>query len=189
MKSDLLTNFKDLHVLTAKWSHVYLNVKLSKEKCLLAFFQEFFARGEKSIVVQISFVLLIFLLFSDQISGGKSPSGENCLRGRPLPPCGRKLAVIWWSVGYGEKLMRSSLLNVVGYKRHHCFSIIFHKSNASVNSKHQPPRASPGVLHLLSTRVPGFGPFELPGVAQWLGLLSKIISTKLSVDAMLRGTF
>ena len=38
-----------------------------------------FFMGAKSIVMQISFVLLIFLLFSDQISGGqKSLRGANC---------------------------------------------------------------------------------------------------------------
>ena len=45
---------------------------------MLAFFQEYFQGG--SIVMQISFVVLIFLLFSDQISGGK----------RPTPP-----AILW----------------------------------------------------------------------------------------------
>ena len=39
--------------------------------------------------MQISFVMLIFLLFSDQISGGGSKSlqgkGANCLRGVPPP--------------------------------------------------------------------------------------------------------
>ena len=46
--------------------------------------QEFFrGGGAKSIVMQISVVMLIFLLFSDQISGGRQKS----LRGRPcLPP-------------------------------------------------------------------------------------------------------
>ena len=39
----------------------------------------------------IFFYMLIFLLFSDQISGGNSLRGVNCLRGRSLPPpCGRK---------------------------------------------------------------------------------------------------
>ena len=48
--------------------------------------------GAKSIVMKISFVMLIFLLFSDQISGGqKSPKGEGKLhQGEPLPLCGRK---------------------------------------------------------------------------------------------------
>ena len=37
--------------------------------------------GEKSIVMQISFVMLIFLLFSDQISEGqKSPRGGEKAR-------------------------------------------------------------------------------------------------------------
>ena len=44
-----------------------------------------FSGGAESIVMQISFVML---LFSDQISGrGKSfLGGTNCLRGAPLPP-------------------------------------------------------------------------------------------------------
>ena len=37
--------------------------------------------------MQISFVMLIFLLFSDQILWGqKSLSGENCLKGAPPSP-------------------------------------------------------------------------------------------------------
>ena len=48
---------------------------------LLAFFRGFF-QEVKSIVMQISFVMLLFL---DQIAGG----GGNCLR-EGLPPCGRK---------------------------------------------------------------------------------------------------
>ena len=58
-----------------------------------------------------------------------------------------------------------------------------HQSIPSVNVS----RATPGVLHLLSARVPGFVPSELPGgclgVAWGSDLLSIIISTKLSVDA------
>ena len=42
--------------------------------------------GAKSIVMQISFVKLIFLLFSDQISGRDKSRGANCLRGAPCPP-------------------------------------------------------------------------------------------------------
>ena len=43
-----------------------------------------FSRGAKSIVMQISFVIL---LFSDQISGrGKSFQGANCLREHPPAP-------------------------------------------------------------------------------------------------------
>ena len=45
----------------------------------LAFFQEFF-RG-KSIVLQIAFLMLIFLLFSDQISGRSLRGEVNCPRG------------------------------------------------------------------------------------------------------------
>ena len=52
----------------------------------LAFFQEFL-RGARSIVVQISFVMLIFLLFSGQILGA-----QKSLQGPPLPPCGGKPA-------------------------------------------------------------------------------------------------
>ena len=57
----------------------------------LAFFQELLSGGgAKSIVTQLSFVMLIFLLFSDQISGGKLPQG-----GAPLPRCGRKPVKFW----------------------------------------------------------------------------------------------
>ena len=35
--------------------------------------------------MQISFVMPIFLLFSDQISRGEVSEGANCLRGTPLP--------------------------------------------------------------------------------------------------------
>ena len=45
-------------------------------------------RGAKSIVMKISFVML---LFSDQISGGgKSLQGGQTASGGALPPCGRK---------------------------------------------------------------------------------------------------
>ena len=54
----------------------------------LAFFQEFF-QGVKPIVMQISFVLLFFLLFLDQISGG-SIRGGKLPWGCPLSPCGGK---------------------------------------------------------------------------------------------------
>ena len=48
-----------------------------------------FSGGAKSIVMQISIVIL---LFSDQISGrGKSfQGGKRPQEGAPLPPCGRK---------------------------------------------------------------------------------------------------
>ena len=53
------------------------------------FLRGIFSGGAKSIVMQISFVMPIFLLFLDQISGGaKVSEGANCLRGRP--PCERK---------------------------------------------------------------------------------------------------
>ena len=44
--------------------------------------------GAKSIVMQISFVMLIFLLFLDQISGGAkvSKGGKLPQGGTPLPP-------------------------------------------------------------------------------------------------------
>ena len=54
-----------------------------KRYTILAFFQDFF--GGESIVMQISFVMLIFLLFSDQISGRKSLRGKTA-SGGPLPP-------------------------------------------------------------------------------------------------------
>ena len=44
---------------------------------------------EKSIVMQISVVILTFLLFSDHISGGGakvSGGGRDCLRGHPPAP-------------------------------------------------------------------------------------------------------
>ena len=56
----------------------------------LAFFQEFFFRGAKSIVMQIFFVMLNFLLFLGQISGGKSLRGQTASGGRLPAPCGRK---------------------------------------------------------------------------------------------------
>ena len=59
----------------------------------LAFFQEFFRGGGEgeSIVMQIYIVLLIFVLFSDQISGGKVSEGEKLLQGgaSPAPLCRR----------------------------------------------------------------------------------------------------
>ena len=56
----------------------------------LAFFLEFFSGGEKSIVMQISSVML---LFSDQNSGrGKSFQGGKLPQG--VPPCGRKPATV-----------------------------------------------------------------------------------------------
>ena len=45
-----------------------------------------FFRGAKSTVMQISFVMLILILFSEQILGGKRLRGGTCLRGRSLPP-------------------------------------------------------------------------------------------------------
>ena len=48
---------------------------------ILAFLQEFFSRGAKSIVMQISSVVQIFLLFLGQILGGGSKSLQG---GAPL---------------------------------------------------------------------------------------------------------
>ena len=74
----------------------------------LVSYMSFFGGGG-SIVTQTSFIMLIFLLFSDQISGGqKSLRGENCLRWRPLspspPPRGRNPVLPF------EKESKSSLL-------------------------------------------------------------------------------
>ena len=56
--------------------------------------------------MQISFVMLIFLLFSDQISGAqKSPRGVNCLRGRPPVEDNQSPRIL---------LMNSSYLHVDG---------------------------------------------------------------------------
>ena len=54
---------------------------------LLAFFKEFFQEGAKSIVMQIPFLMLIFLLVLDHISGGqKSPRGGKLPQGGAPPP-------------------------------------------------------------------------------------------------------
>ena len=56
----------------------------------LAFFQELLSRGE-FIVTQISLVMLIFLFFSDQISGGELPEkGAGKLSQERGAPRGRK---------------------------------------------------------------------------------------------------
>ena len=53
--------------------------------------------------MQISFVMPIFLLFLDQISGGgKSLRGENCLRGAPPALCGRKPELTLFRLGEGH---------------------------------------------------------------------------------------
>ena len=50
-----------------------------------------FSGGAKYILMQISFVMLIFLLFSDEISGeAKVCEGGKLPQGAPRPPCGRK---------------------------------------------------------------------------------------------------
>ena len=66
------------------------NMKLSS-----GFFPGIFQEGAKSIVMQISFVMLIFLLFSDpNFRGQKSLRGANCLRGAlPLPILWRKASL------------------------------------------------------------------------------------------------
>ena len=57
---------------------------LVRWKILLWLSSRNFFQGVKSIVMQISFVMLLFL---DQISGtSKSFRGANCLRGRPPAP-------------------------------------------------------------------------------------------------------
>ena len=56
-----------------------------------------FFQGAKSIVMQISIVIL---LFSDQISGrGKKFQGENCLRGAPPAPLWKKaiISILKWA--------------------------------------------------------------------------------------------
>ena len=45
----------------------------------------FFGGGAKSTVMQISFVMLIFLLFLDQISGGGVSEGGKLPQGAPHP--------------------------------------------------------------------------------------------------------
>ena len=63
----------------------------------LAFFQEFF-EGE-SIVMHISFVMLIFLLFSDEILGGqKSLMGANCFKEVPCSPSKKARLLFFWSL-------------------------------------------------------------------------------------------
>ena len=66
---------------------VYHRKHLSVERLItLAFFQGFLLGGEgaKSIIMQISIVMLIFLLLSDQ-TGGKYLRGGKLSGGRPLP--------------------------------------------------------------------------------------------------------
>ena len=60
---------------------------------ILAFFQDF--KGAKSIVMQISFVMLIFLLFRTKFhgGGGKSLQGELLPQGAPLSPLWKKASV------------------------------------------------------------------------------------------------
>ena len=48
---------------------------------LLSFLQGTFRGGAKSIAMQISFVMLIFLLFSDQISGEQRGEGQTASMG------------------------------------------------------------------------------------------------------------
>ena len=48
------------------------------------FLPEFFLRGGESIAMQISFVMLSFLLFSDQISGGEVSEGGKLPQGPPV---------------------------------------------------------------------------------------------------------
>ena len=80
-------------------------------------------QGEKSIV------MLIFLLFSDQIWGAKVYEGEeggaSCLTvGRLLPSCGRKSASLF------KRLTRPKSFIANDQNLHYCTDIIhkFHKS-------------------------------------------------------------
>ena len=63
---------------------------------LLSFFQKFFSKGAKSIVMKISIVMLIPLLFSNQIlgeaSGGQTASGGAPSVEGSQPQCGSILA-------------------------------------------------------------------------------------------------
>ena len=61
------------------------SLKLGKNSIFSGFLPGIFFGGGESIVRQISFVMPIFLLFSDQISGGGKSlwGGGNCLRGAP----------------------------------------------------------------------------------------------------------
>ena len=63
-----------------------------------------FSRG-KSIVMQISFVMLIFLLFWDQISGEKVSEGGQSASGAPCPP------PLWKKARMGRFLQRSLALS------------------------------------------------------------------------------
>ena len=56
----------------------------SEEQCLAA--RNFFQGRAKSVVVQISIVIILFLLISGTNffwEAGKSPGGPNCFRGMP----------------------------------------------------------------------------------------------------------
>ena len=66
-------------------AHFIIHSENANHVSKVGFLLGFFSGGAKSIVVQISFVMLLFL---DQISGrGKSfQGGANCLRGVPCPP-------------------------------------------------------------------------------------------------------
>ena len=76
------------------WStqlHTYIHVHLLNKETWLSSKNLF--QGENLLFIQIFFVMLTFLLFSNQISGQKSLTGANCLRGAPPalpPPGGRK---------------------------------------------------------------------------------------------------
>ena len=55
-----------------------------------------FSGGPKSIVMQIYFIMLIFLLLSDQISGGKSLwGGQTTSGGAPVEESQTVLIVCW----------------------------------------------------------------------------------------------
>ena len=114
----------------------------------------------KSIVMQISFVMLIFLLFSDQISGRKVAEG-----GRPPPPPRRKpeYSTVLCSLSVYYKIRSCAMVflqqrlifmapisNILRYWQKHVLCINQFQARTS-----PPPRATPGVLHLFSARIPG----------------------------------
>ena len=73
--------------------------------------RNFFQGKAKSTVMQISFVMLIFLLFSDQISGGdKSLWGGNCLGSAPPVEESQQMAIL---TGFndGTRTHNSSVIN------------------------------------------------------------------------------
>ena len=65
------------------WMHMRGVYPSHMEGQRLAFLQEFFQGGAKSIVMQVSFVMLIFYCYRTRFQGGaKVSEGASCLRGR-----------------------------------------------------------------------------------------------------------